>query len=222
MASLTSGSLLLITTLVLQPPSERPTPVLTPSKVPVGEPAIAPAVIDNERQAAPEPTLAEPVEPEPTVVVQQPEGELPSWSDTPSSTPRPHVTPDDGATEPGDGALPSDETPIADWTTPVSVTAPEPTGPRRGWGLISVAGGVFGGMVVTQLITGLTCEDVYCGTRGWGWRSPRSRWSASPAAAGGCRASASRGIASPPSSRPRTQSLGARPAGRCSCSASAA
>jgi hypothetical protein len=161
-----SASLLVTGALLFGPPSgDRPTPVLAPTQPQPGEPAIAPAEIDAER-AGPEPMPAQPgeLEPEPATIEQPeptPEAEpgdtLPSWQEGPS------VEPD-----------PGDTTPIADWTTPIApdLVAPEiKEAPAKGWGLVGAAGGVFGGMVVTQLITGFRCEaDVYCGTRGWPWR----------------------------------------------------
>ncbi len=165
---MTSASLLLTgALLLLGPPSkERPTPVLTPTQPQPGEPAIAPAQIDSER-AGPEPMPAQPGELAPEPAVEQPEptptpepegNSLPSWQEGPSPAP--------------DSQTP---TPVVDWTTPVDPNLATPVaikeGPAKGWGLVGAAGGVFGGMIVTQLITGLSCEnDVYCGSRGWPWR----------------------------------------------------
>jgi hypothetical protein len=159
---MTSATLLLLGALLLGPPGgERQTPVLTPTQPQRGEPAIAPAVIDSERAGPePEPMLAQPDElpPEP-MLEPDPEPEpdaLPSWEEGPSP------------------ADPNESTPLADWQTPVDPNAVRPQineGPAKGWGLIGAAGGIYGGMVVTQLITGFRCEaDVYCGTRGWPWR----------------------------------------------------
>lgn len=167
---MTSASLLLTGALLLGPPSgERQTPVLTPTQPQPGEPAIAPAHVDSER-AGPEPMPAQPPEPaqptepeplpvadEPAPADQPPGDELPSWQADPGPT--------DGSTE---------GTPIADWTTPVDPTAVVTTkqAPPKGMALFAPAIGVFGMMITTQLITGLTCEaDVYCGTRGWPWRA---------------------------------------------------
>jgi hypothetical protein len=156
---MTSASLILTGALLFGPPGgERPTPVLTPTQPHPGEPAIAPAHVDAER-AGPEPMPAPPVEPEPVVTPEpepEPTNELPSWQEGP---------------RPADGS--SDPTSIADWTTPVDPEA-VPTSkqaPPKGMALFAPAIGVFGVMVTTQLITGLSCDqDVYCGTRGWPWR----------------------------------------------------
>jgi hypothetical protein len=153
---MTSASLLLLGTLLLGPPSE--TPVLTPTQPQPGEPAIAPAHVDAER-AGPEPMPALPSEPDPAIANEAepaPEpSELPSWQETPA----PEVQP-------------NDSTPIVDWTTPLDpeVAAASKQAPTSGMAVFAPGMGVFGAMVVTQLITGLTCEDVYCGTRGWPWR----------------------------------------------------
>ncbi len=158
---------LLTGALLLGAPSESPTPVLTPTQPQPGEPAIAPATIDAER-AGPEPMPAQPGElaPEPAAAPEPSppddgEGTLPSWQQGPAEGP---------AAEPSPVA-PGDAGSLADWQAPVdpAYVEPEP-GPLKGWGLVGAAGGVFGGMVLTQLITGLTCDDVYCETRGWPWR----------------------------------------------------
>jgi hypothetical protein len=154
--------------LAFGPPDE----VLTPTQPQVGERAIAPAQIDAER-AGPEPLPSEPPAPTPVDPPEPgPEPGLPSWQD--------QVGPNGGPNEVAPSEGPEQPTPIADWTTPVDPTYvadpiasvdPAERGPRKGWGLIGVAGGMFGGMVLSQLFTGLGCSDVYCGTRGWPWRA---------------------------------------------------
>jgi hypothetical protein len=159
---MTSASLILTGALLFGPPnSERPTPVLTPTQPQPGEPAIAPAHVDSER-AGPEPMPAQPIEPEP-VTTTEPEpapeddpAELPSWQEGP--------TPPEESGEP---------TSIAGWDTPIDpeVVKASRQAPPKGMALFAPAIGVFGLMITTQLITGLTCDpDVYCGTRGWPWR----------------------------------------------------
>ena len=156
---------LLTSALAFGPPDE----VLTPTQPHVGEPAIAPAVIDSER-AGPEPTegIAEVPTPDPVVEPGPGDAGLPSWNadpvpGDPSGAPTDAVPPVEGPSEAG----------LQDWTAPVDpdyVQPSEDPGPGKGWGLISLAGGFFGGMIVTQIITGVTCSDAYCGTRGWPWR----------------------------------------------------
>lgn len=155
---MTSASLLLIGTLLLGPPSGEGTPAITPTQPQPGEPAIAPAHVDTD-PAGPEPMPAQPIEPE-SVVEREPspaDGELPSWQQ-----------------EPTPGEQPSEAVPIADWTTPVDPQLVAPASkqaPAKGMSLFAPAIGLFGAMITSQLITGLTCEsDVYCGTRGWPWR----------------------------------------------------
>jgi hypothetical protein len=155
--------------LAFGPPDE----VLTPTQPQAGEPAIAPAQIDAERagRAGPERLPTEP--PAPTPVDQpEPEPSLPSWQDDAAPSEEPGEGPSESPSE-----RPEEPTAIADWTTPVDPTyVADPIdsgdpGPRKGWGLIGAAGGMFGGMVLSQLFTGLGCTDVYCGTRGWPWRA---------------------------------------------------
>lgn len=154
---MTSAPLLLLGTLLLGPPSGEGSPALAPTQPQPGEPAIAPAHVDAER-AGPEPMPALPSEPEPLVQPEPPPPDdgLPSWEETPAPAEQ---------TDPG--------TPIADWNAPIDpeVTATSKQAPPKGMALFAPAIGVFGAMITTQLITGLSCEnDVYCGTRGWPWR----------------------------------------------------
>src|SRR5690606_4800149 len=105
------------------------------------------------------PSEPEPVASEPEPVASEPApapSELPSWQETPA----PNVPLDQA-------------TPIADWTTPVdpAVAAASEQAPPPGMALFAPAIGFFGTMVISQLITGISCDnDVYCGTRGWPWR----------------------------------------------------
>jgi hypothetical protein len=159
----TSASLCLAYALLGPPdqgPSERQTPVLTPTQPHRGEPAIGPAQSDGDRavaepEAQPLDPVEPPLEPEPA---PEPGTELPSWEADPAPAP---------VGDPGSA-------PIADWTTPVESFAPPiaaPAPPPKGTALFGAAAGVFGLMVVTQLGTGVVCEaDVYCGTLGWPWR----------------------------------------------------
>jgi len=161
---LTSASLCLAYALLGPPdqdPGERQTPVLTPTQPHRGEPAIGPAQLDGERAVA-EPD-AQPIAPEDhaidPVTEPSPDNALPSWQADPAPAP---------VGDPGSGS-------IADWTTPVESfpppTAP-PAPPPKGTALFGVAAGMFGMMVVTQLSAAAICDqDVYCGTRGWPWRT---------------------------------------------------
>ncbi|PRQ02606.1 hypothetical protein [Enhygromyxa salina] len=158
-----SATLLLAATLLVGPPVQKP--VVTPAQPESGEPAIAPARVDSQPAADPavdpgtEP-VAEPAEAPDAAPIAEPAtdpepaaNELPSWQSDPVQPPA------EGPHGPAD-------TPVVDeWGDPIAV--PVDRGPPKGGGFYAAAGGLLGIMITRQWVTALTCDDVYCGFRGF-------------------------------------------------------
>ena len=142
--------------LLLGPPVE--SPAVSPTQPAPGEAAIAPAHVEGDR-AVTELAVTEPAPVDPEPIADPPpttEPELPSWDTEPVEPVEPVDLPTDmGETEYG----------VDEWGTPLP-PPPEKPKPPKGVALYASASGLFGAMVVKQLVMGLTCQDVYCGYRG--------------------------------------------------------